>query len=384
MRQLFMESLAQTNYKKKTFKYHKMKQTVAIFMLALAACSSPKVEQYTINGKISGNATGNAYLSLYQEGKLTVIDSVVISNGEFTFKGKVDFPDNYFIQIGESQDYINLFVENSKISVTAEIDSLDNAIISGSSIQVQYDQYKESKKAFDAQIDEIYQVYKTATDVAVKSMLANKMDSLDMLGIEISKKYVKDNLSSILAPYIIQREIIYYLELPELEELTNSLSPELANYHYTVSLKNRIEVLKTVQPGMAAPDFTQNDKDGNPIKLSNLKGNVVLVDFWASWCGPCRRANPTVVEMYKKYNSKGFTILGVSMDSNREKWLAAIEADGLTWSHVSTLEGWANPVGKLYGVNSIPHAVLINRDGTIIKRGIQAEELDGVLGDLLK
>jgi len=187
-----------------------------------------------------------------------------------------------------------------------------------------------------------------------------------------------------LAPFIIQREIIYYLELQELDSLTNSLSPELANYQYTQNLTKRIAVLKTLQPGMAAPDFTQNDKDGNPIKLSDFKGKVVLVDFWASWCGPCRRANPTVVAMYKKYNNKGFTVFGVSMDNNREKWLAAIEADGLTWSQVSTLEGWANPVGKLYGVNSIPHAVLINRDGTIIKRGVNAEELNGILGDILK
>jgi len=361
-----------------------MKKLLPIILLTLAACITPKEEQFTLNGTISGDTPEKAYLKLYQEGKLTVVDSTDILGGEFTFDGKVDFPDYYYIQLGELKDYIGLFVENSEITIIGSIDSLNNATIAGSAVQLQYEAYQDLKKVFDSQLEEIYKAYKEATDDAIKSKLAAKLDSLDMAGIEISKQYVKNNPASVLAPFIIQREIIYYIELPELEELTTILSPELDNYQYTVSLKKRVELLNTLQPGMAAPDFTQNDKDGNPINLSDFKGKVVLVDFWASWCGPCRRANPTVVAMFKKYNSKGFTVLGVSMDNNREKWLAAIEADGLTWSQVSTLEGWANPVGKLYGVNSIPHAMLINRDGTIIKRGVQAEELDGILGKILK
>ncbi|MFA6400760.1 MAG: TlpA disulfide reductase family protein [Salinivirgaceae bacterium] len=361
-----------------------MKRLLPIILIAFIACNTPKEEQFILNGTISGDTPEKAYLKLYQEGKLTVVDSTDILGGEFTFDGKVDFPDYYYIQIGELKDYIGFFVENSEITISGNIDSLTNAKISGSSVQLQYEAYQDLKKVFDNQSEEIYKAYKEATDDAIKSKLAAKLDSLDMAGIEISKQYVKNNSASVLAPFIIQREIIYYLELPELDTLTNALSPELANYQYTQNLTKRIAVLKTLQPGMAAPDFTQNDKDGNPIKLSDFKGKVVLVDFWASWCGPCRRANPTVVAMFKKYNSKGFTVLGVSMDNNREKWLAAIETDGLTWPQVSTLEGWANPVGKLYGVNSIPHAVLINRDGTIIKRGVNAEELDGILGEIFK
>ncbi|MCU0348771.1 MAG: TlpA family protein disulfide reductase [Saprospiraceae bacterium] len=135
--------------------------------------------------------------------------------------------------------------------------------------------------------------------------------------------------------------------------------------------------------GGEAPDFTMNDRDGKPVKLSDFRGKVMLVDFWASWCGPCRRENPHVVELYHKYHSKGFDVLGVSLDKTREPWLAAIEKDGLTWNHVSDLKGWSNDAAQLYGVSSIPHTVLVDRDGKIIARNLRGEQLTAKLREIL-
>jgi peroxiredoxin len=134
--------------------------------------------------------------------------------------------------------------------------------------------------------------------------------------------------------------------------------------------------------GGEAPDFTMNDLDGKPRKLSEFKGKVMLVDFWASWCGPCRRENPNVLKAYAKYHEKGFDVLGVSLDKTKESWLAAIEKDGLIWHHVSDLKGWQNEAAKLYGVTSIPHTVLLDKEGKIIARNLRGEALDAKLAEI--
>jgi thiol-disulfide isomerase/thioredoxin len=145
------------------------------------------------------------------------------------------------------------------------------------------------------------------------------------------------------------------------------------------------EQYKTIENGtMDAPDFTLSTPDGNPISLSSLKGKVVLIDFWASWCGPCRKENPNLVKLYQKYKSKGFTILSVSLDDDEAKWKNAIEADGLIWpNHVSDLKGWESPMTQVYGFNSIPHTVIINKEGKINGVGLRGELLEKKIKTIL-
>ena len=155
-------------------------------------------------------------------------------------------------------------------------------------------------------------------------------------------------------------------------------SPMIDNFKIAV---NRASSFMT---GAEAPDFAQNDPDGNPIKLSELRGKVVLVDFWASWCGPCRRENPNVVRMYNKYKDQGFEILGVSLDKTKNAWLKAIEKDQLTWPHVSDLRGWKNEVAQLYSVTSVPATILLDREGRIIARNLRGPPLEAKVGEVLK
>ncbi|HHM20572.1 MAG TPA: TlpA family protein disulfide reductase [Bacteroidetes bacterium] len=145
------------------------------------------------------------------------------------------------------------------------------------------------------------------------------------------------------------------------------------------------QILKTSAsfiPGSLAPDFTMNTPDGQPLKLSDLRGKILLLDFWASWCGPCRRENPNVVAAYKKYHDKGFDVLGVSLDRDKNRWLQAIERDGLIWNHVSDLKGWKNEAAKLYGVSSIPATVLLDREGKIIARNLRGPQLEAKLKEI--
>ena len=147
-----------------------------------------------------------------------------------------------------------------------------------------------------------------------------------------------------------------------MEESVNKFDVSIDSSLYTQTVKKLVETLKSVQIGKAAPDFAMNDSLGNQFQLSSLKGKVLLVDFWAAWCMPCRRENPNIVKANRLYNKKGFDILGCSFDTDREKWLKAIKDDKLTWHHVSDLQGWDSAAGKLYGINSIPANVLLDKD----------------------
>lgn len=148
------------------------------------------------------------------------------------------------------------------------------------------------------------------------------------------------------------------------------------------SLKDRMGVQGKMMPGAEAPDFVQDDPDGKPVALSSLRGKVLLVDFWASWCGPCRRENPAVVKLYEKYHEKGFDILGVSLDQDRQRWLDAIEKDRLTWTQVSDLQGWRNAAAQLYQVSSIPHTVLLDAEGRIIGSKLRGAALERKLEEI--
>lgn len=360
-----------------------MKKIIPALLILITACNSTVDKSYIIEGKVTGKVPAKAYLQTYVDGETNIIDSTTFTNGQFKFKGSVEYPEYYYIKIGDNQRPFGFFIENSKIKIKAHIDSLEMANVTGSRVQDKYENYLASKEPFEKQLAEIYRNYKAATDEN-KPVYEAQYDSISELQNQHIKNYVKANNNSVLAPYIVRREIIYYLDLEELKELAGSISPELKDHPYTKELFKRIRTLEKVQPGMEAPAFTQNDTAGNPVSLSDFKGQYLLIDFWASWCGPCRRANPTVVEIYKKYAPQGFTILGVSMDSDKEAWLKAIKNDQLTWTHVSTLEGWGNPVGKLYGVLSIPHAVLIDPDGKILKYKVHADELNQVLEENIK
>jgi peroxiredoxin len=160
-----------------------------------------------------------------------------------------------------------------------------------------------------------------------------------------------------------------------LEEVVVVFDTSMNNSVYMQLLKKRVEILRSVAIGQAAPDFTMNDSTGAPVTLSQLNGKYLLVDFWASWCSPCRVENPNVVRAWKAFHSKGFDILGVSFDKNRDKWVEAIQHDNLAWTHVSDLKGWGNAAGKLYGINSIPSNVLLNPDQKIIARNLRGEDL---------
>jgi peroxiredoxin len=196
--------------------------------------------------------------------------------------------------------------------------------------------------------------------------------------------FVKSHPTSWVTPmYLAQLQ--YNMRVQELDSILTTLDPKLAVVPSVVSMKEQVEKLKKVAVGETAPDFTMNDPEGNPVKLSDVyaKNKYTLIDFWAAWCGPCRQENPNIVATYAKFNSKGFGILGVSLDQDRDRWLKAIEDDKLTWTQVSDLQYWQNQAAGMYGINSIPANYLVDQTGKIIGHNLRGEELGNKLAELL-
>jgi len=369
-----------------------MQKYFFILMLSVLAFSgnqTPDEKEFTgfeIKGTISGAEGQTIYLQKYTDGKMVSLDSTVIdSASQFTFTGEVEVAVAEYLTIQDKRK--ELFVENSKITVTGSFDDFENLEIKGSKAQDELEAFNDAVKPYQVKIDTLYAKYKRATDAGDKAAIDTINKEYDVLDAEKSTfvlDYVKKNGKSIVSPYIVRSELVYRLSLTELNEVVASMDSVVYKSEYYIFLKERTEILAKVEVGQYFTDFTQNDSLGKAFSLSQLKGKVILVDFWASWCGPCRRANPDVVAIYKEFHKKGFEVLGVSFDEDRANWLKAIKDDGLIWNHVSDLKGWGNAAGKLYGVMSIPHTVLIDQNGKIVAKNMTKEELKEQLVNLLK
>jgi thiol-disulfide isomerase/thioredoxin len=196
--------------------------------------------------------------------------------------------------------------------------------------------------------------------------------------------FIKKNPNSYISLLALSQLSGENLKQDEVEALFAKLSNDVKNTNWGKSVATSLNKTKTTAVGSVAPDFTQDDPKGKPFKLSTLRGKYVLIDFWASWCGPCRRENPNVVRAYQKYKNKNFEILGVSLDNDKSAWLGAIEKDNLIWLHVSDLRGWKSASAQLYGVESIPQNYLLDPQGVIIEKNLRGNHLEEVLAKVLK
>jgi peroxiredoxin len=351
----------------------------------LASCGGGNKNEFTINGNVKGVDSGMIYLQKNEAGTWTKLDSTNIKEGKFSFKGTVVTPEMWYLTFKGTQLVLPFFVENATIDLTVDTDSIDASVVTGSATNDLFKKYSGQMDILNKRMDDLYTQYQKAKEINDTATM-NKMDlqstELDKEKKKLIVDFAKENNKSVVAPYLILKNS-WQFELPELVEISVTFDTSLRASSYYQSVMSRIDVLKKVAIGQPAVDFTMNDSLGNPVALSSFKGKYLLVDFWASWCSPCRGENPNVVKAFQGYSSKGFDILGVSFDKDREKWIQATKDDNLTWNHVSDLQGWGNAAGKLYGVNSIPANVLLDKDQKIIAKNLRGEDLQNMLADLL-
>lgn len=357
---------------------------VAAILVLFASCDTQK--KYELSGKIEGQSEGKIYLSIEKDRDLVKIDSVDIVDGTFKFVGHVDVADMYYLQVTD-KNVLPFFLENSPILVEANIENLRDAKITGSVSQGVYDGFDASMKAFKEKQAPIIATYKKAMsekDEVASEAAIKEYEAVDTEKIESVKTFVKTNGNSVVAAVVAYRFLSSQLKVDEMEELYNGFAENVKTSSSALAIKAKVDILKQVAIGQPAPDFTLNTPEGTPLSLSSLKGKVVVIDFWASWCGPCRRENPHMVEIYKELSPKGVEFLGVSLDKDEAKWLKAIEDDGLIWKHVSDLKYWNSAAAKLYGVNGIPCTYLIDQNGTIVAKKVFGDELKAEIEKLLK
>lgn len=327
-----------------------MKQVITWAAAALLAVSCQQAPKgYVINGEIEGMTEGKVYLKSFRNKMFFDVDTADVQNGKFTFEGKVDEPLLFGLATDEMDYPVQLFVENAPMNVRIGADG-------------------ESVKVENSPVNEVF--------------LGNAQKVFEE-GYNIDSLITKYP-DSPAAAYLLYRYFTYQLPLDQLKATRAKISPVLANSPYVTDLDGIIARLENVQIGKTAPEFTLPDTAGVDVSLSDFRGKYVLLDFWASWCPPCRRENPNVVKAYQDYKDKNFTIIGISLDNNKAKWLKAIQDDHLTWTHVSDLKYWDSEIPALYGVRGIPANVLLDPDGVIIAKNITGEELHARLKEHIR
>lgn len=364
-----------------------------LFAIAMLAASCAEKDAFTITGKLpNGEYDGQqVYLKTLGENwngkELVAIDTVNVVDGQFVFKGLAkEGPMLHYIVLDDAPESMKkplaVVVEPGHIEVS--LDSVSS--VKGTSINNSLQSYNNKIKSLYNEVGNLSKKTEDSTATAEQredlgKQIGKKFDQMN----DETYNFVKDNIKNQIGTYYFLANS-YRFSPDQLKELAGSIDEKYKGDEKVQAVEARIKTLDATAVGQAFTDIKGKTPEGKDIALSDYagKGKYVLVDFWASWCGPCRAEMPKVVELYKQYKDKGFEVVGISFDSKNEDWTKGIKDLGITWPQISDLKGWGSSGATLYGVNSIPHMLLIDKDGKIIERGITPDQAAEKLAELLK
>lgn len=355
-------------------------------LLAFASCQEKA--GYTIKGAIEGVAEGDTvYLRNFVDGSLVKMDSAVVKGGAFEFKGTPDSVTvSRYVTYRKNGMRMTAMVFIEKGDITLNMGTEANKV-AGTMCNDAYQQFMDKFVAINKEMSEIYQKSKTDTTLTddQRKDLEKQLAEKDSLGTEIVYNCINENINNLVGVQLLTSYANAF-ETAKVKALLDKVPAAYSADKDIVALKEHIATIEKTEVGQKFIDFAMNTPEGKEVKLSDFisQNKYTLIDFWASWCGPCRAEMPNVVAAYNAFKAKGFGIVGVSLDNNAEAWKKAIKDLNITWVQMSDLKGWSCEGAKLYGVRAIPATVLVDQEGTIVARNLRGEELAAKLGELLK
>jgi peroxiredoxin len=368
------------------------KISLALGLMLAAQAGLFAQSAFHITGQLKDLQATHVYLIYINDNK-QILDSAVITNGSYTLTGEVvsggpaTLLDVSPRNRPAPRDIARIYLSPESFAIS-HVDSFSNTVVTGSAANTEYQQVTAAEKPYEQRemaMLPAYQAARQAKDEATAKSIEAQAKAIDkVVDDSVYAPFVRNHSGSLMSLYALQSYVKNDPDAPALRSLFDGLSPAVKASKAGKDLDEKLTIAAKTRVGSMAMDFTQNDTLDKPVSLSSFKGKYVLLDFWASWCGPCRMENPTVVSAYAKYHPKGFEILSVSLDrpGDKDKWLKAIHADGLDWTHVSDLQFWKNAVALEYGVGSIPQNFLIDPQGKIIGKGLRGDDLEKKLGEI--
>jgi peroxiredoxin len=357
---------------------------LAVFSANAADTKQLKNNNYTISGVIKNLQVDQIILQEIQVNNMVAIDTATVNNeGKFEFKGTASEASYVLINFGPYRNVFLVIEPDAKIKVDIDAGKTLTYTVKNSPASADLAKMANLNSTYNQKILDLNEkLVSSSINNEERAKLSAEVSNL-MAELKVKSQEQIKTLQTPIAKIFTIEMLQVDADLATEESILAAIEKKPASKWYSI-YKSKAQARLRTAVGAKAPDITLNTPEGEPLSLSSLKGKYVLIDFWASWCRPCRRENPNVVKVYNQYKDKGFEILGVSLDKNASSWNNAIAADGLTWKHVSDLKGWQSSAASLYSVSSIPQTILLDKDGKIIAKNLRGAELEKKLASILQ
>jgi len=376
---------------------------ILLITLLITSCNTEsKRDGYLITGNAKGVYNGiRVYLkALDQSNRQVDIDTAIVMNEKFTFEGKVSSPEMVYVYMNSVKGNLPIIVENTEITIDIDKDNLSNSLVKGTKTIEASNSYNKELKALTEKRQEVNREFREASqakDLEKAKALNSELTDLSVKLADLPFVFIKENNDNYFSLTLVETlSRSRNIELDRVIETYNSLSDDLKStekgktiYSLLETTRVALEAQKKTEIGEIAPEFSAQTPDGKILGLSDVKGKITMIDFWAAWCGPCRRENPNIVKVYEKYHSKGLEIIGVSLDGNgrqqdpKAAWVKAIADDNLTWHQISNLKYFDGPIARMYNIRSIPSSFILDAEGRIVAKNLRGPALEAKISELL-